>query len=77
MIHESRRPGWAARQRKRRTGSLVRRCTRGHREQSRQPEKEALEAVCKGLLGKDESFEWDRAYGVRREAEETLRYVRG
>jgi HEAT repeat protein len=43
----------------------------------RQPEKEALEAVCKGLLGKDESFEWDRAYGVRREAEETLRYVRG
>jgi HEAT repeat protein len=43
----------------------------------RPPEREALEAVCKGLLGKDESFEWDRAYGVRREAEETLRYVRG
>ena len=43
----------------------------------RPPEREALEAVCKGLLGEDESFEWDRAYGVRREAEETLRYVRG
>ena len=42
----------------------------------RPPEREALEAVCKGLLGEDESFEWDRAYGVRREAEETLRYVR-
>lgn len=40
-------------------------------------ERETLEAVCKGLLGKDESFEWDRAYVVRREAEETLGYVRG
>jgi HEAT repeat protein len=43
----------------------------------RPPERETLEAVCRGLLGKDESFEWDRAYVVRREAEETLRYVRG
>lgn len=43
----------------------------------RPPEREALEAMCKGLLGKDERFDWDRAYGVRREAEETLRYVRG
>jgi HEAT repeat protein len=40
-------------------------------------EREDLEAVCKRLLGHDESFEWDRAYVVRREAEETLRHVRG
>ena len=42
----------------------------------RPAEREKLEAVCKGLLGKDERFEWDRAYVVRREAEETLRHVR-
>ncbi|HVP40228.1 MAG TPA: HEAT repeat domain-containing protein [Candidatus Saccharimonadales bacterium] len=33
---------------------------------------ERLRAVCRRLLGKDEQFEWDRAYVVRREAEEAL-----
>lgn len=38
-------------------------------------ERETLKTVCHRILGKDESFEWDRAYIVRKEAEETLRYV--
>jgi hypothetical protein len=31
-----------------------------------------LRAVCNLVLGKDENFEWDRAYLVRKEAEEVL-----
>ena len=41
------------------------------------PERETLLAACRRLLGQDESFEWDRAYVVRREAEEALLYARG
>lgn len=40
-------------------------------------EKETLSAVCRRLLGLDESFEWDRAYVVRREAEEALACAKG
>ena len=39
-------------------------------------EQETLAAACRRLLGQDESFEWDRAYVVRREAEEALLYTR-
>ncbi|MBI5506087.1 MAG: HEAT repeat domain-containing protein [Deltaproteobacteria bacterium] len=35
-------------------------------------EKKKLETVCLRLLGKDEHFEWDRAYIVRKEAELAL-----
>jgi HEAT repeat protein len=38
-------------------------------------ERARLKATCNYLLGRDEHFEWDRAYVVRREAEETLGYV--
>lgn len=37
-------------------------------------EREQLAAICHRLLGKDEMFDWDRAYVVRKEAEETLRH---
>jgi hypothetical protein len=37
-------------------------------------EREELTVVCRRLLGRDEQFEWDRAYIVRKEAEEALRY---
>lgn len=40
-------------------------------------ERETLAAACRRLLGQDESFEWDRAYVVRKEAEEALMYARG
>lgn len=40
-------------------------------------ERETLAAACRRLLGEDGSFDWDRAYVVRREAEEALRYARG
>jgi HEAT repeat protein len=40
------------------------------------PERETLVAACRRLLGEDESFEWDRAYVVRKEAEEALRSAR-
>jgi HEAT repeat protein len=36
-------------------------------------EKQKLKATCLLLLGKDENFEWDRAYIVRKEAEEALK----
>lgn len=39
-------------------------------------ERETLAAACRRLLGQDEAFEWDRAYVVRREAEETLLHTR-
>lgn len=40
-------------------------------------EREHLAAICCRLLGKDEMFDWDRAYVVRKEAEEALTYCRG
>jgi HEAT repeat protein len=39
------------------------------------PEREALKEICQRLLGTDERFEWDHAYIVRREADETILYV--
>jgi len=39
-------------------------------------EKEKLNALCQLILGIDENFEWDRAYIVRKEAEEALNYVK-
>lgn len=38
-------------------------------------ERQKLTATCLLILGKDENFEWDRAYIVRKEAEETLKYA--
>lgn len=38
-------------------------------------ERETLRGVCHAFLGRDESFDWDRAYVARREAEEALRYL--
>ncbi|MEW6510738.1 MAG: HEAT repeat domain-containing protein [Bacteroidota bacterium] len=38
-------------------------------------EREKLKATLLLILGNDEQFEWDRAYIVRREAEEALHYV--
>jgi hypothetical protein len=38
-------------------------------------EREKLKTACNRILGRDEHFEWDRAYLVRKEAEETLKYV--
>jgi len=34
-----------------------------------------LKAVCHRIMGTDEDYEWDRAYIVRKEAEEALGYV--
>ncbi len=39
-------------------------------------ELDAVRAVCQRILGVDSSFDWDRAYVVRKEAEETIRYTR-
>jgi HEAT repeat protein len=36
------------------------------------PERETLAAACRRLLGEDGTFEWDRAWVVRREAETAL-----
>jgi HEAT repeat protein len=38
-------------------------------------ERERLRMTCLTLLGKDDSFEWDRAYIVRKEAEVALQWV--
>jgi hypothetical protein len=38
-------------------------------------ERDTLRGVCQSFLGRDESFDWDRAYIVRREAEEALSYL--
>lgn len=38
-------------------------------------EREKLKVTFRLILGKDEHFEWDRAYVVRKEAEEALKYV--
>lgn len=38
-------------------------------------ERAKLKSTCLLMLGKDENFEWDRAYIVRKEAEEALAYT--
>jgi len=38
-------------------------------------QKKQLEKLCKRVLGQDEHFEWDRAFIVRKEAKETLKYL--
>ena len=38
-------------------------------------ERRQLKSTCLLILGKDENFEWDRAYVVRKEAEEALNYT--
>jgi len=38
-------------------------------------EKEKLRIVCQHILGTDEFYDWDRAFIVRKEAEETLKYT--
>jgi len=38
-------------------------------------ERAQLKVICERALGTDELAEWDRAYIVRKEAEEALRYV--
>ena len=38
-------------------------------------ERESLRTICQSLLGNDERFEWDRAYIVRKEADEALRHL--
>lgn len=44
----------------------------GHLSES---ERSQLRAVCHRILGTDENYEWDRAYIVRKEAEEALNYL--
>jgi len=39
------------------------------------PEREQLKTTCHLILGQDDRYEWDRAYIVRRQAEEALQYV--
>ena len=41
----------------------------------RAEERTQLKSTLEALLGRDERFEWDRAYLVRREAEEALHYL--
>jgi HEAT repeat protein len=38
-------------------------------------EREALVTACHRLVGDDEAFDWDRAFVIRREAEEALRHL--
>lgn len=38
-------------------------------------EREKLKTLCRLLLGIDGNFDWDRAYIVRKEAEEALKYI--
>jgi uncharacterized protein YjgD (DUF1641 family) len=38
-------------------------------------EREKLKTICQVLMGTDEAYSWDRAYVVRKEAEETLRHT--
>jgi hypothetical protein len=39
------------------------------------PERERLKSCCQGIMGIDEKGEWDRAFIVRKEAEEAMQYV--
>jgi hypothetical protein len=41
----------------------------------RPEEREVVGKACHSLIGDDEAFDWDRAFVVRREAEEALRYL--
>lgn len=41
----------------------------------RPEEREVFGKTCHNLIGDDEAFDWDRAFVVRREAEEALRYL--
>ncbi len=45
---------------------------RGH---LRPAEREVLGKACHRIVGDDEAFDWDRAYVIRREAEEALQYL--
>ena len=38
-------------------------------------QKEQVKKVCQRILGQDENFDWDKAFIVRKEAKETLKYV--
>ncbi len=38
-------------------------------------QKEILKKICLRVLGKDENFEWDKAFIVRKEAKEALNYL--
>ena len=38
-------------------------------------EREKLKTLCRFIMGVDENFDWDRAYIVRKEAEEALQYT--
>jgi hypothetical protein len=38
-------------------------------------ERARLKGILQRILGTDEDYEWDRAYIVRREAEEAFQYV--
>ncbi len=37
--------------------------------------KEQIKKICLRILGKDENFDWDKAFIVRKEAKETLKYL--
>ena len=39
------------------------------------PERAQVKAICQNILGTDSSGEWDRAYRIRREAQEALQYL--
>jgi len=39
-------------------------------------ERDELRDICRHLLGTDEKFDWDRAYVVRKEAEQALEHLR-
>lgn len=38
-------------------------------------ERNELQKLCQGILGTDENYDWDKAYIVRKEAEEALNYL--
>ena len=38
-------------------------------------QKDQVKKVCQRILGQDENFDWDKAFIVRKEAKETLKYV--
>ena len=52
--------------------SLGKMARRGH---LRPEEQEAFRKACHLILGDDEAFDWDRAFVIRREAEEALRQL--
>ena len=52
--------------------SLGKMARRGHLGES---ERKTIREACHRLLGDDGAFDWDRAFVIRREAEEALRYL--